>query len=73
MRDLPVVIAALGSEDDAEATAARLYAALRELDSVQVDVILARDIGRDEGLWRAVRDRLHRAATRVIAIGAQDA
>ena len=73
LRDMPVVIAALGSEDDAEATAARLYAALRELDSMQVDIILARDIGRHEGLWSAVRDRLHRAAARVIAIDASDA
>ena len=68
LREMPVVIAALGSEDDAEATAARLYAALRELDTARVDVILARDIVRDEGLWRAVRDRLHRAATRVTVI-----
>ena len=73
LREMPVVIAALGSEDDAEATAARLYAALRELDTARVDVILARDIVRDEGLWRAVRDRLHRAASRVIAVDAPDA
>ena len=68
MHDLPVVIAALGPEDDVEATAARLYAALRELDNAQVDIILARDVRRNEGLWRAVGDRLHRAAARVIAI-----
>lgn len=73
LRELPVVIATLGSEDDAEATAARLYAALRELDTARVDVILARDIVRDKGLWRAVRDRLHRAASRVIAVDAPDA
>ena len=73
LREMPVVIAALGAEDDAEATAARLYAALRELDTARVDVILARDIVRDEGLWRAVRDRLHRAASRVIAVDAPDA
>ena len=70
---MPVVIAELGSEDDAETVAARLYAALRELDAARVDVILVRDISRDEGLWRAVRDRLHRAATRVIAVDAPDA
>ena len=73
LRELPVIIATLGSEDDAEATAARLYAALRELDTARVDVILARDIVRDEGLWRAVRDRLRRAASRVIAVDAPDA
>ncbi len=68
LREMPVVIAALGSADDAETTAARLYAALRELDTARVDVILARDIARDDGLWRAVRDRLHRAAAKMIAI-----
>ena len=70
---MPVVIAALGSEDDVETVATRLYAALRELDGLPVDVILMRDIARDEGLWRAVRDRLHRAAVRVIAVDAQEA
>lgn len=73
LHDLPVVIAALGPEDDVEATAARLYAALRELDNARVDIILTRDVGRDEGLWRAVGDRLHRAAARVIAIDAPQA
>jgi L-threonylcarbamoyladenylate synthase len=62
---VPVVIAELGSEQDVEAIAARLYAAFRDLDAAQVDMILARDVSRDEGLWRAVRDRLHRAAARV--------
>jgi L-threonylcarbamoyladenylate synthase len=66
---VPVVIADLGSEHDVEAIAARLYAALRDLDAAQVDVILARDVSRDEGLWRAVRDRLHRAAARVVPVG----
>ena len=70
---MPVVIAALGSEDDVETVAARLYSALRELDGLPVDVILMRDIARDEGLWRAVRDRLHRAAVRVIAVDAPEA
>ena len=69
---LQVIVARLGAEDDAEATAARLYAALRELDTARVDVILARDVARDDRLWRAVRDRLHRAAASVITIGASD-
>ena len=69
LSDLSAVIGALGLEDDAERTAARLYAALRELDAARVDLILARDIARDDGLWRAVRDRLHRAAARVIVVG----
>ncbi|MDA1183958.1 MAG: L-threonylcarbamoyladenylate synthase [Acidobacteria bacterium] len=64
----PVVSAILGSHGDAEATAARLYAALRELDGSHVDLILARDIVGDHGLWRAVADRLHRAAARVVVV-----
>ena len=69
----PVVIAEIGSEHDVETLAARLYAALRELDAAQVDMILARDVSRDDGLWRAVRDRLRRAAARVTAIDAPEA
>ena len=65
---VPVVIAEVGSEHDVETIAARLYAALRELDAAQVDMILASDISRDEGLWRAVRDRLQRAAARVTVV-----
>ena len=59
----------LGSEQDVEIVAARLYAALRDLDAAQVNVILARDLSHDDGLWRAVRDRIHRAAVRVTVIG----
>jgi L-threonylcarbamoyladenylate synthase len=66
---VPVVIAELGSEHDVETIAAGLYAALRQLDAAQVDVILMRDVSRDEGLWRAVRDRLHRAAAEVVTSG----
>jgi L-threonylcarbamoyladenylate synthase len=65
---VPVVVAELGSEHDVDAIAARLYAALRDLDAAPVDLILARDVSRDEGLWHAVRDRLHRAAKRVTVI-----
>ena len=72
LNGIPVVIAALGFEDNAESVAARLYKALRELDGVPVDLILARGIERDDGLWHAVRDRLHRAATRVIVVDAPD-
>ena len=66
---VPVVIAELGSEHDVETVAAGLYAALRQLDAAQVDIILMRDVSRDEGLWRAVRDRLHRAAAEVVTSG----
>jgi L-threonylcarbamoyladenylate synthase len=69
LEGMAVVIAALGAEDDAEGAGARLYAALRELDAAHVDVILARDASRDDGLWRALRDRLHRAATQIVDAG----
>jgi L-threonylcarbamoyladenylate synthase len=69
----PVVLGTLASEDNAEATAARLYATLRELDAARVDVILARDIVNAHGLWRAVRDRLHRAAARILVVGTETA
>ena len=65
LRKLPVVIAELGSEAQAEAVAARLYAALRELDASEVDVILVHDFPTDVGLWRALRDRLRRASVRL--------
>jgi L-threonylcarbamoyladenylate synthase len=66
--DLPVVIAGLGEDEDAEGVAARLYAALRELDAAHVDVILVRDAPHEEGLWRALRDRLRRAAARIVDV-----
>jgi len=65
---LPVVIATLGSETDVEAVAARLYAALRELDASRLDIILAHDFPENLGLWRAVRDRLRRASARYVAL-----
>lgn len=67
LRALPLLIAELGPRLDTEQTAARLYAALRELDEQGVDVILARDVS-SEGLGRAVSDRLHRAASEIIQI-----
>jgi L-threonylcarbamoyladenylate synthase len=65
-RGMPVVVADIGMNDDAESAAARLYAALRELDAAGVDLILARDAERGDGLWLALRDRLHRAASSVV-------
>jgi hypothetical protein len=65
---LQVVIAELGPDEDAERAAAKLYAALRELDTAQVDVILARDAPRDEGLWRALGDRLRRASAGIVVV-----
>ena len=48
--------------------AARLYAALRELDAQQVDRILAADTPDVGGISGAIRDRLSRAAARVVVV-----
>lgn len=58
----PVWIGRLGSRHDVSGIATRLYAALRELDSIPVDLILACAPARDDGLMVAIRDRLYRAA-----------
>jgi L-threonylcarbamoyladenylate synthase len=60
--DFPVQLAEMGTRRDPAGIAARLYAALRQLDAAGVDVILARDIADEGGLGRAIRDRLYRAA-----------
>ena len=57
-----VHVADLGPSDDHAAMAARLYAALRELDREGIDAIFALGIEGDEGLRAALRDRLRRAA-----------
>lgn len=49
---------------DATAYAARLYAALREADSVRPDVILIEKPEGEGGVWDAIRDRLERATAR---------
>lgn len=56
-----VVAVALGSERDLASIAARLFAAMRELDRAGVDVIVTRDFGRS-GLGLAIWDRLYRSA-----------
>ena len=61
--DFPVHLAEIGTADDPAGIAARLYAAMRQLDAAGVDVILARDVTTDEGVGRAIRDRLQRAAS----------
>jgi molybdopterin-guanine dinucleotide biosynthesis protein len=50
---------------EARAFARALFAWLRELDELGVDLVLVEGIGR-AGIGRAVMDRLERAATRVI-------
>jgi L-threonylcarbamoyladenylate synthase len=64
-----VVAVALATLRDTSAAAQNLYAVLRNLDAMGVDVILARDFG-EKGLGVAVRDRLLRAAEgRSVQIG----
>jgi L-threonylcarbamoyladenylate synthase len=50
-----------GARGDVERAARELFAAIRTIDATGVDVILASSIGTD-GLARAIRDRLTRAA-----------
>lgn len=63
----PLKIVAVGSSDEPEAVAARLYAALRELDAAGLDLILARGFPARGGLGLAIQDRLRRAAGNRIA------
>jgi L-threonylcarbamoyladenylate synthase len=63
------IVADLGARDRLEEAAARLYAALREIDRADVDRILALDVVGTRGLAAAIRDRLTRAAAgRVIRV-----
>ena len=57
-----IVVRTIGPQGATEAVASALYAALRDLDAANVDVILARGFPGDQGLRAAVRDRLRRAA-----------
>jgi L-threonylcarbamoyladenylate synthase len=63
--DLHIRIISLGPAADLAQIARNLFAGLRALDEQRVDVILARDFG-ERGLGLAIRDRLRRAASRVI-------
>lgn len=51
----------LGSKNDPASAAKNLFAGLRELDKNNVSLILAPEIP-DTGIWKAVRNRLYRAA-----------
>jgi L-threonylcarbamoyladenylate synthase len=67
-----VIVADLGPVGDLGIVASRLYAALRQLDSEGVDVILARGFPASDGLGVAVRDRLRRAAAgRIVSAGGE--
>ncbi len=62
-----LTVARMGSSHDLAAIAVRLYAALRELDGAGVDVILASSVAYNDGLGGAIKDRLRRAAGRIVA------
>ena len=51
----------LGSKENAAQAGARLFAALRDLDDLHVEYIFAPEIP-ETGFWRAVRNRMYRAA-----------
>ena len=57
----PIEVVALGARDDLDSVARNLFAGLRRLDALAVDVILVRDFGRT-GVGAALWDRLLRAA-----------
>ncbi|MGQ9839616.1 MAG: L-threonylcarbamoyladenylate synthase [Anaerolineae bacterium] len=65
--DLDVIGETVGSADDLNMVAQRLFGALRALDAQGVDLILARDFGA-QGLGSAVRDRLRRAADITVTV-----
>jgi L-threonylcarbamoyladenylate synthase len=62
---LDVEVFSLGSQDDLSQVARNLYTGLRSLDERGVEVILARGFG-EGGIGLAIRDRLRRAASRVV-------
>jgi L-threonylcarbamoyladenylate synthase len=64
--ELPVTLAELGSDEHAGQVAARLFDAIRELDDAQLDLIVAIEPARQDGLWHALRDRLRRAAAQIV-------
>ncbi len=59
--DLAVNVEALGPRDDLAQVARALFAAMRRLDCLGVDVILAKSFGAS-GIGLAIQDRLMRAA-----------
>ena len=62
-----VKAARMGSWNDAQASAVRLFDALRELDRADLDVLFSRELADPRsGLGRALADRLRRAASRVV-------
>lgn len=66
-KGLNVIIEKIGSSQNLDQIANRLYAAIRFLDEQNVDFILVRSFGKD-GLGLAILDRLRRAASTIIKV-----
>ena len=64
---LSVHVERIGSSQNLAQIANHLYSAIRSLDEIQVDFILARSYGT-KGLGMAILDRLRRAATKIIPL-----
>lgn len=63
----------LGSNENPHSAAQKLFGALRSMDKLNIEVIFAPQI-RDSGMWRAVHNRLYRAAgDNVIDLSCQSA
>lgn len=58
----------VGMASDLATVSRRLYAALREADAAGADVILMPDLDTTPGLATAIRDRLQRAAARIVQL-----
>lgn len=58
----------VGTAADLASVSRRLYAALREADAAGADVILMPDLEAAPGLAAAIRDRLERAAARIVQV-----
>ena len=59
-------VVTIGSEATPSTVAARLYAALREADALGADAILMCDLSGPSGIEAALRDRVQRAADRIV-------
>ncbi|MBM3779459.1 MAG: threonylcarbamoyl-AMP synthase [Acidimicrobiia bacterium] len=68
LQDAGATVVPLAEAGDLEGTAARLYAGLRHLDALGVDVILAGSVESETGLGAALADRLHRAAEDIVRV-----
>ena len=68
---LDLTVETVGPADDLTTVARRLFGALRTLDAQKMEVILARDFG-SRGLGLAIRDRLRRAASKVVEVSRPD-